>query len=63
MKDLESKWIQMPEDIRAVYGHKYLEKFQVHIDLTNDSCLFVYLYVEHSYPERFNPLYGLSPLV
>jgi hypothetical protein len=40
MKDVESLWIQLPEDVRAVYDHKYLEKFQVYIKLTNDSCLY-----------------------
>jgi len=48
MKDLESRWIQLPEDVRAAYGQKYLEKFRVSIKLTSDSCVFVYLFLKHS---------------
>jgi len=44
MKDVESRWIQLPEEIRAVYGQKYLKKFQVNIKLANDSCVFVYFF-------------------
>lgn len=44
MKDLESTWIQLPEEIRAVYGQKYFEKFQVNIKLANHSCVFVYFF-------------------
>jgi hypothetical protein len=46
MNDLESEWIQLPEEVRVVYGHNYLEKIKVNIELTNDSCVFVYLYVK-----------------
>jgi len=44
MKDVESRWIQLPEEVRAVYGQKYVEKFRVNIKLTNDSCVFVYFF-------------------
>ena len=29
MKDVESRWIQLPEDVRSAYGPKYIEKYQV----------------------------------
>ena len=29
MKDVESRWIQLPEDVRSAYGQKYIEKYQV----------------------------------
>jgi hypothetical protein len=47
-KDIESTWIQLPEGLRAVYGQKYLESFQVNIKLANDSCAFVYLFFKYS---------------
>jgi len=48
MKDVESRWIQLPEEVRAVYGQNYLEKFRVNIKLANESCGFVYLFLKHS---------------
>jgi len=50
MKDLESRWIQLPEEVRAIYGQKYLEKCRVNIKLANDSCVFVYLFLKLSKP-------------
>ena len=47
-KELESAWNQLPEEVRAVYGEKYLEKCQVNINLANESCVFVYLFLKHS---------------
>jgi hypothetical protein len=44
MKDLESRWIQLPEDLRAAYDPNCLEKYKVNINLVNDSCVFVYLF-------------------
>jgi hypothetical protein len=43
-KELESRWIQLPEELRAAYDEKYLEKCKVNIKLANDSCGFVYLF-------------------
>jgi len=37
MKELESRWIQLPEEVRASYGQNYLEKCRVNIKLANDS--------------------------
>ena len=48
MKYIESRWIQLPEEVRAAYGQKYLEKFRVNINSANDSCVFVYLFLKHS---------------
>jgi hypothetical protein len=62
-KDIESTWIQLPEEVRAVYGQKYIEKCQVNIKLANDSCAFVYLVLKYSKSGRSNPLYGPSLLV
>jgi hypothetical protein len=42
MKDLEARWFQLPEEVRALYGQNYLDKYQVNIKLANDSCVFVY---------------------
>jgi hypothetical protein len=35
-KDLASHWIELSEEVRSLYGQKYLEDFQVHIKLVND---------------------------
>ena len=43
MKDMESRWIQLPEEVRSAYGQKYLKKCQVSINLASDSYLFLYL--------------------
>ena len=43
MEDLESEWIQLPEEVRVAYGQKYLEKCRVNIKLTSDSCLCLFL--------------------
>jgi hypothetical protein len=48
MKDLESEWIRLTEEVRAVYGQKHPEKYRVNIKLTNDSCVYVYLFLKHS---------------
>jgi hypothetical protein len=42
--ELESRWIQLPEELRAAYDQKCLEKYKVSINLANDSCVFVYLF-------------------
>jgi hypothetical protein len=47
MKDLESEWIQLPEEVRVACGQNYLEKCRVNIKLTNDSCVFVYLFLKY----------------
>jgi hypothetical protein len=36
MKELESTWNQLPEEVRALYGQKVLVKYQVNIKLVND---------------------------
>ena len=44
MKDLESVWFQLPEEVRVAYGPNYLKKIQVNIKLTIELCVFVYLF-------------------
>ena len=41
MKDLETRWNGLPEELRAAYGQNYLEKIQVNIKLSNASCVFL----------------------
>ena len=47
-KDLESVWIQLPEEVRVAYGQNYLKKCRVNIKLTNDLCVFVYLFLKYT---------------
>jgi len=44
IKDLESVWFQLPEEVRVAYGPNYLKKIQVNIKLTIELCVFVYLF-------------------
>jgi hypothetical protein len=44
MKDLEARWIQLPDEVRALYGQTYLEKKKVSIMFGNYSFVFVYCF-------------------
>jgi len=63
MKGVESQWFQLPEEVRAGYGKKYFEKFQVNMKLASDYFVFIYLFLKRFKSERPNPLYGPSPFV
>lgn len=52
MKELESEWNELPEEVRAVYGQNYLEKCRVNIKLCSDTYVFVYFFLKYSKSRR-----------
>jgi len=46
MKDLETRWNGLPEELRAAYVQKYLKQFQVNIKLAKASCVFIYFFLK-----------------